>query len=97
MKPLGIAWNSWRLFSKDGLHDEILKWGMAPIKFKLKIINFPVTYSGSKIRSKHPAESSENTSILLKSENTFQRFNMEVYENIFLVEFLVFQVARENY
>ena len=32
------------------------------------------------------------------SENTFQSFNMEVYEKIFfLVEFLVFQVSRENY
>ena len=31
------------------------------------------------------------------SENMFQSFNMEVYENFFLVEFLVFQVARENY
>ena len=32
------------------------------------------------------------------SENMFQSFNMEVYEKIFfLVEFLVFQVSRENY
>ena len=31
------------------------------------------------------------------SENTFQSINMEVYEKIFfLVEFLVFQVSREN-
>ena len=31
------------------------------------------------------------------SENTFQSFNMEVYENFFYVEFLVFQVVREKY
>ena len=32
------------------------------------------------------------------SENTFQNFNNEVYEKIFFqLNFLVFQVARENY
>ena len=31
------------------------------------------------------------------SENTFQSFNMEVYEKNWKVEFLVFQVSRENY
>ena len=31
------------------------------------------------------------------SENTLQSFNMEVYENFFLVEFLVFQVARKTF
>ena len=44
----------------------------------------------------HPVESSEKT-YALKSENTFQSFNMEVYEKKILVQFLVFQVARENY
>ena len=42
----------------------------------------------------HPEGSLENTDKTTKSENTFQSFNMEVYEKIF---FLVFQVARKKY